>query len=277
MSALNIFNVNKSGLAPTFSGATAESAGVFQAVSKPKTGGPQDTVQISELAQNLSGRAAELFNSFDAKTRGTLEGLASSGHFSAKEMASALDGLATTALYERYSKEMVPTAEQREIAGRSAQINKAQQAQMRETGAALANLRPLSDPNDPDSFDPTTGDRLRAAVDAIREKYDPDDGLSNAEELGLLMGRYAAVTLDRFQSLNLGDEAERPRGATLISDESRRNVDRLVETLKKIGVDQERFQYALASFAGDKFIPEIGKNPAPSWATWRDARRQGAV
>ncbi|WP_247888535.1 hypothetical protein [Azospirillum brasilense] len=60
---------------------------------------------MSKLGQALGGAAADAFKQLDAKARGMLEGLVSSGKISAEDAVTGLKSLATKATFNRYVAE----------------------------------------------------------------------------------------------------------------------------------------------------------------------------
>lgn len=270
--AVNIFNVGASAAKTAATASVVpESPEIFMARKKPvKDAG--DTVEISELAQALTGKAAELFNNFDDKTRSTLESIVKSRVMTAKEMTSALHAVATQSLFGRFIDEAAPTTQQREISARNRQLEQLRKAEESETMPLYNELRRI---NAPDSgiTDPTAKFKeINDKIQQIKAYYDPDDGQSNSEEAVSLTQSYFQINVDRFKQMDLGEDDY--RGAGILSEESLRDKDRLFDLIDKIGVDKMKFGFAVESYAANVEMAGIGKKVMPTWEAWRAQQRE---
>lgn len=272
--AVNIFNVGASA-AKTSAAASVVPEGpeIFMARKKPVRAAG-DTVEISELAQALTGKAAELFNNFDDKTRSTLESMVKSRVMTAKEMTSALHAVATQSLFSRFVDESAPTAQQREISARTRELEELRSAEMSETMPLYSELRAI---NAPDSgiTDPTAKFKeVNDKIQKIRSYYDPDDGQSNSEEQASLTQTYFEINVSRFKQMDLGEDDYRGEG--ILSDESLRDKDRLSDLLDKIGIDKMKFGFAVESYAANVKMEGIGQKLMPTWEKWRAQQQREA-
>lgn len=126
-------------------GASLSALGVFQ----PKTAGtanaprmapaPTVDVRISELAQNLKGRAAEIFQYLDQGSRNLLEGKIGEGKLSVADVQSGLDALGLKYAFIKYVGSLPKTQTDRAAATASTQAEA-------NFDTALTNYKNATDP-----------------------------------------------------------------------------------------------------------------------------------
>ncbi|WP_207461756.1 hypothetical protein [Azospirillum sp. SYSU D00513] len=241
----------------------------FTPVEKPTTRA-RDAVEVSELGQALTGKAAELFGFLDPKVRGQLDMVVKEGLMSADEVALALHGEATDAQFSRYASEAAPSDEQKAMRARMKELNDLDSAfrgevapLARDFRASMVAAHASDDPRLIAERD-TAGDRLREATAAARAKHDPDDGESNSDERSGLMAAHFEIYVDRFKALDADSDSH--RGAGLVSRESLAAQKKLSKLLDGFGVDWAKFAYDTRRYARSVELPEVGRGaPLPSW------------
>lgn len=250
--AAALFGLKPGEAATPFKNTVIEQAEVFRPVKKQGGAGPAgDSVEVSELAKALTGKAAELFNALDPKVREQLDGLVKGKQISAKDVVLALQAEATAALFNRYTAEMAPDEDQLAISRRLGELDASQ----------------ITLWNDPSSEYRTPGDDEAPLSPAQRVAAMFEPGRAKpavGDESGRLMESYLSRTLERFKTLDLG--ADDHRGQELVSREAQDAQKRLSALLEKTGIDWKRFAYDTKRYANSVNMPEIGRGaPLPEW------------
>jgi hypothetical protein len=138
MVGVSLFNVASSTQAGGWSpvaGKSSEAAAT--AVFQPKQAAG-DSVSVSKLGQALKGVAADIFSVMDKKTKQTVEKIVDSGVMSAEDVATALRGVASNQLLDRYAIERPKDAEDKMMLEYSEKVQANMDRFTEELGAARA-------------------------------------------------------------------------------------------------------------------------------------------
>lgn len=253
--------------------APAEGAWKTATVEKPSSG-IKDKVDLSPLAKELKGVAADVYAALGSKAKSMLDDFAKSNKMTTEEISLGLRSMATSALYNRFTKERPRDAEDMELQERGKLLHDAADRRESRVNAASDKLMELSKAKmdsvdrsrmaefSPEAigYDPegdaqrdTQMDALHAEMEAARQEERDTVGGDPGKAMGALMGAVITKNEKAFKAVDFGDT-----GDGFLSGENKK-ADDAKERFYELGFRSELFVNGLKKFVANVDIPGIGK------------------
>lgn len=253
------------------SAAPAEGAWKTAAAEKPSSA-IKDKVDLSPLAKELKGVAADVYAALGSKAKSMLDGFAKSNKMTTEEISLGLRAMATSALYNRFTKERPRDAEDMELQAQGKLLHDAADRREARVNAASDKMMELSKPNmeklsrigegsaETFVYDPE-GDALRdkqmealhAEMEAAWQEERDTVGGDPGKAMGALMGASISKNEKAFKAADFGDT-----GDGFLSGKNEK-ADAAKERFYDLGFRSEIFSNGLQKFVANVDIPGVGK------------------